>query len=261
MNIMIVDDEIATLEILSTSIHWNHLGINQVFTAKNAIEAKSLLAKESIDITVCDIEMPRESGLELISWIKDLYPEIVNIILTGHQDFNYARDAVSLGVYAYLLKPILFAELETTVKTAIEKIRTEQTLEYRKKKEQLYSVDTGKELSLKGYLAEIRNHINSHYGEDITRANIESLVHLNVDHVNREFKRETGFSLMEYTQYYRIYMGKKMLSENKLTIGEIGALCGYNSQSYFSEVFKKCTGMTPNEYRRNNTTHVGHPTS
>lgn len=54
-------------------------------------------------------------------------------------------------------------------------------------------------------------------------------------------------------------MGKKMLSENKLTIGEIGTLCGYNSQSYFSEVFKKCTGMTPNEYRKNNTAHVSQP--
>lgn len=261
MNIMIVDDEIATLEILSASIDWSLLGIQQVFTARNAMEAKALLAKDSIAITVCDIEMPRESGLELISWIKDLYPEIVNIILTGHQDFNYARDAVSLGVYAYLLKPILFAELEATVKAAIEKIHSEQTPECRKKKEQLYSIDTEKELSLKGYLAEIRNYINSHYGEDITRANIESLVHLNVDHVNREFKRETGFSLMEYTQYYRIYMGKKMLSENKLSIGEIGSLCGYNSQSYFSEVFKKCTGMTPNEYRKNNTAHISQPDS
>ena len=89
MNIMIVDDEIATLEILSASIDWSLLGIHQVFTVRNAMEAKALLAKDSIAITVCDIEMPRESGLELISWIKDLYPEIVNIILTGHQDFNY----------------------------------------------------------------------------------------------------------------------------------------------------------------------------
>lgn len=252
MNIMIVDDEIATLEILRCSIDWESLGIRQVFTAKNTLEAKALLTKESMEITVCDIEMPRESGLELIAWIKDLYPEIVNIILTGHQDFNYARNAVSLGVYAYLLKPILFAELEATVKTAIEKIDSERSPEYSRKKELLYSADAGRTLSLKGYLAEIRNYINSHYGEDITRANIESLVHLNVDHVNREFKRETGFSLMEYTQYYRIYMGKKMLSENKLTIGEIGSLCGYNSQSYFSEVFRKCTGMTPNEYRKRN---------
>lgn len=46
---------------------------------------------------ICDIEMPKENGLSLIQWIQDMYPEIINIILTGYPDFNYARSAISLG--------------------------------------------------------------------------------------------------------------------------------------------------------------------
>ena len=43
---------------------------------------------------ICDIEMPKENGLSLIQWIQDMYPEIINIILTGYPDFNYARSAI-----------------------------------------------------------------------------------------------------------------------------------------------------------------------
>ena len=51
-----------------------------------------------------------------------MYPEIINIILTGYPDFNYARSAISLGVYRYLLKPIAFDELEETIASAVEKL-------------------------------------------------------------------------------------------------------------------------------------------
>lgn len=51
--------------------------------AYNADEARDILASSAIDIMICDIEMPGESGLELIQWMQDAYPEIICIILTG----------------------------------------------------------------------------------------------------------------------------------------------------------------------------------
>ncbi|MBR2995919.1 MAG: response regulator [Lachnospiraceae bacterium] len=251
MNIIIVDDETAILDILKRSIHWDELGIHEVFTARNASEAKSVLTRQPVDIAVCDIEMPRESGLSLISWINDFYPEMVNIILTGHQDFNYARDAISLGVFAYLLKPVLFAELEKTIGAAVSQIRADrENFPERMAADDPY--DFNRQQPLKGFPEEIREYIAKHYGEEITRAKIEALVHLNIDHVNREFKKATGFSLMEYIQHYRIFQAKEMLAHTQLSISEIASRCGYNSQSYFSEIFRKCTGMAPNEFRKNN---------
>ena len=90
MNILIVDDETAMLDILREVISWEALGIREIYTAQNAWEARRLLQENRIDITLCDIEMPQESGLELIEWIQGMYPSIINIILTGHADFNYA---------------------------------------------------------------------------------------------------------------------------------------------------------------------------
>ena len=55
----------------------------------------------------------------------------------------------------------------------------------------------------------IKKYLESHYSEVITRKKIEELVHLNQDHINREFKKQTGYTLMEYVQHYRILMARK----------------------------------------------------
>ena len=113
MNILMVDDEATAIQILQKAVNWEKIGIQKVYTANSAMEAQEILTIKKIDITLCDIEMPKESGLDLIKWIQGLHPEIINIILTGFPEFNYARSAISLGVYQYLLKPVSFQECST----------------------------------------------------------------------------------------------------------------------------------------------------
>lgn len=240
MNIILVDDETAMLDILKQVINWRTLGINRVYTARNAEEARELLQTKKIDITLCDIEMPKESGLNLIEWIQGLYPAIVNIILTGHADFNYARSAISLGVYRFLLKPVSFEEVEQTIKEAVEKIEGEII-------QKDGSADgKGKEMNA---VEEVRVFLEKHYNEVITRNDVESLVHLNRDYINREFKAATGYTLMEYIQYCRVCAAKKMLRETQDSISEICIKIGYDHPAYFSKIFKKRTGLSPLEYR------------
>lgn len=100
-HILLVDDETAMLQIIQKVIQWKNFDIDEVYVANSASKAREILQEHRIDITVCDIEMPQESGLDLIGWIQGMYPEIINIILTGHADFNYARNAISLGVYRF----------------------------------------------------------------------------------------------------------------------------------------------------------------
>ncbi len=240
MNIILVDDETAMLDILKQVINWRMLGINRVYAARNAEEARELLQTKKIDITLCDIEMPKESGLDLIEWIQGLYPSVVNIILTGHADFNYARSAISLGVYRFLLKPVSFEEVEQTIKEAVEKIENEivQT--------GVSGNGKGKELNA---VEEVRDFLEKHYNEVITRNDVESLVHLNRDYINREFKAATGYTLMEYIQYCRVCAAKRMLRETQDSISEICTKIGYDHPAYFAKIFKKRTGLSPLEYR------------
>ena len=238
MNLLLVDDEIAMLHIMEKAIDWKKKGIQKVFTAYNTDLARDIISSSKIDLVVCDIEMPKENGLSLIQWIQDMYPEIINIILTGYPDFNYARSAISLGVYRYLLKPIAFDELEETIASAVEKLE-----EYKTKNKPEADPEIADAVNT------IKKYLESHYSEVITRKKIEELVHLNQDHINREFKKQTGYTLMEYVQHYRILMAKKMLRETTLSISEISIRTGYDSPAYFSKIFKKQTERTPLEYR------------
>ena len=245
MNILLVDDEITMLQILKTVVPWEKLGIKGIYAAKNAAEARQIFEEKKIDLVLCDIEMPKENGLDLIKWIQGLYPGVINIILTGHADFNYARSAVSLGVYEFLLKPVAFEELEQVLKHAVEQLEKEMI-----PGDVVSFSESEKRSELADSAEKIKNYLEVHYNEVITRNDIEKQVHLNQDYINRLFKAYTGYTLMEYIQYYRISMAKKMLRESVENVAEIGTAVGYDSPAYFSKIFKKQTGMTPVEYRQ-----------
>ena len=95
----------------------------------------------------------------------------------------------------------------------------------------------------------LREYLEQHYNESINRKDVEELVHMNQDYLNRSFKCATGYTLMEYVQHFRILKAKEYLADMQKSISEIGGLVGYESPPYFSKIFKKCTGITPAEYR------------
>ena len=122
MNILIVDDFKPIVETIANGINWNGLGIDRVFQANSAKEAKLLLANFTIDIMLCDIEMPEENGLELLAWVKEHHKEVECIFLTSHAEFDYALEAMKLGSFDYILQPAKFEEIKAAVKRLIEKI-------------------------------------------------------------------------------------------------------------------------------------------
>lgn len=94
-----------------------------------------------------------------------------------------------------------------------------------------------------------KRYIEEHYTEELHRKDIENNTYVNVDYLNRIFKKETGSSLMDYVLHLRMDAAKDLLVKTSLSIGEISEKVGYNSISNFSTMFKKYLGMSPNEYR------------
>lgn len=123
MEILIVDDEVSAIEAVLKGVNWDNLLFSKIHTANSKQEAMKLLDCRNIDILLCDIEMPKGSGLELLEWINEHKSGICCIFMTCHADFGYAQRAMHLESFAYILKPLDFKELENRLQAAISKVQ------------------------------------------------------------------------------------------------------------------------------------------
>lgn len=120
--VLLADDEESVLDILKNSINWQELGVDSLLTAADGRIALDMFEQQHIDLLVTDIRMPRLTGIELISAVRRLYPETHCILLTAYSEFDYAKQAIRLGVENYLLKPVAKEEVEQTVRNALNNI-------------------------------------------------------------------------------------------------------------------------------------------
>lgn len=128
MNLLIVEDDIHTVDAILDSIEWSSIGINETLVAYNVKQAKRILKTKSIDIIVSDIEMSQNTGLDLLAWIRQKGMDIEFILLTCHERFDYAAAAIKFGAAEYLTKPYDAKILELTLKKTISKITTNRHL-------------------------------------------------------------------------------------------------------------------------------------
>ena len=136
MNLLIVDDQNMVVNGLKKNLDRPKLGIDEIFTATSAKEARLIMMSFPVHILLTDIEMPQEDGLSLFRWTMEKIPQIVGIFLTSHADFSYAQEALRMGGFDYVLQPARIEEIEEVLKRAaaeVEKrsrvLRLEETRE------------------------------------------------------------------------------------------------------------------------------------
>lgn len=112
IEVLLVDDEPAVGRYLRSLIDVKCEGFKVVATAENGRQALAVLNSRPIDLVVTDIRMPVIDGLELSRRIKEIYNDLPVIIVSGYQDFEYARSALVTGVVDYLLKPVNLSKLQ-----------------------------------------------------------------------------------------------------------------------------------------------------
>lgn len=110
-NVLIADDELLFRDYLKMAADWDGLDMLVKWEARNGEEALALLEEECPDIALLDINMPIIDGLKLAEIIKERNPKCAVVMVTGHNEFEYARSALRLGIEDYLLKPFNRDEL------------------------------------------------------------------------------------------------------------------------------------------------------
>lgn len=128
MNLLIVDDQPNVVSSLALSINWKTIGIANVYTASSALLARDILQKNHVDILLTDIQMPIESGLSLVEWIRQSGKNIACILISSHADFIYAKQAISLKVTDYILQPAREEDILRAVQKAIAQIESEKNV-------------------------------------------------------------------------------------------------------------------------------------
>ena len=121
--VMLVDDEPIIVEGLSRSIEWEKWNCEIVATAYDGVEGKKLIEEKRPDMVFMDICMPEMDGLSMIAAIHSEFPDLQVCVLTGYRDFEYAQEAIRLGVTRFLLKPSNMDELEEAIEKMCQNLK------------------------------------------------------------------------------------------------------------------------------------------
>lgn len=123
---IIADDEIIIRRGLRKALDWTSLGIEIVGEAEHGIEALALVEEHHPDLMLVDINMPLLNGIELIKKIKVINNDCRIIIITGYDEFEYAREAIRLSVSEYILKPVSKAKLSDVITKVMSSMEEHQ---------------------------------------------------------------------------------------------------------------------------------------
>ncbi len=126
MNIILIDDDHSMVEMLKSTLHWNALDIDEILTAYNIQQAKSLFLENMIDIMLCDIEMPNGSGIELLEWLRNRENKVQTIFLTNHAEFHFAQQALQLECIDFVTKISSIEVIEAALRRAVNIAKTIQ---------------------------------------------------------------------------------------------------------------------------------------
>lgn len=193
---------------------------------------------------ITDIQMPEMDGFTLI---REAQKKNVSrfIILSGFDEFKYARDAIRLQVKEYLLKPINQLELAELLKRMAIEIMEEKQANSQKTIDAVEQHGTFNE-----NIRMLIDYINTNYMKDISLNDAASLLDLHPVYVGQIFKKETGDTFISFLNDVRVNKAKQLLMGMKgMALDKIAKHVGYENRRTFYKVFRKHTGQTPGEYR------------
>ncbi len=264
MNLLIVDDEVLAIQGLVDDIPWEELNFDEVFTATSYAQAVNLLRSKDVDILLSDIEMPLKSGLELVRWAKEHKPGIQTILLTCHDDFQFARQAISLECVGYILKPADTSEVVETLQKAIRRVRQQQPVrpEFVRQERTAGRQDSVMQTGTDDFpdeaarsssvhaLEKMETYIRLHLSDTLSIEELASVAGLSTTHLSRLFKKKHGMTIVDYITEQRMQLAVQLLADPVMPVSTAALRCGFNNYSYFTKAFKKYTGKTPREFRQ-----------
>lgn len=235
--VMIIDDEMPARRLLQASVDWKSLDMEVVGEAASGIEAINIIDGLIPDIVFVDISMPFMNGIEFTKVATGRYPDLMIIVLTGFDDFEYARQCVCLPVVEYMLKPIVRQEI-TEVLTRVKGILDKRNRD---------SQETGPDIPTSA-IEQIERFLQENFTDSsLNLTSVAQQFGFNPSYLSRKFKQETGVSFVEFLMKCRMEKAKALAGTNRKMFSAAGEV-GIPDPNYFGRCFKKYTGISYSEY-------------
>jgi len=232
--ILIVEDELLVLQDLLRIYNWRENGY-QTITAVNGILGLQKFIEERPEIVITDIRMPHMDGLEMIDHIREIEPKTQFIILSAYGEFDYAKQAINLGVSDYLLKKDISAK---TIQASLDNLKSHVNLEEGTSVCQ-YSPIVNRAVDY------IRNHYQN---PELRIGGVALACDISASRLSTLFREELGVTVNDFITQTRLDNAKRLLKSGKYKVYEVADLVGYRNSAYFCTVFLQHTGIKPNKY-------------
>lgn len=254
IRLLIADDEMLEREALAELVmrRFDHEVILE--RAENGRKAADTAILWEADLILMDIEMPGMNGLDAARAVLTQRPECKVIFITAYSLFQYAHEAVHLGACDYLLKPVNPDEVESAIRRAIRQIEAGRKLAALAPAEP--SADP--EVEAEGgesdrnalVMAHVRKYMEDNYMFDLSLDSVSEILHISPAYLSAQFKKYQKTNFLDCLTELRINAAKELLSDPFRPTAEVAAAVGYEDSSYFARAFKKRTGMTPTQFRK-----------
>ena len=260
IRLLIADDEKLEREALAEMVarRFEHEVVLEL--AENGRKAADTAVLWGADLILMDIEMPGMSGLDAARAVLAQRPGCRVIFVTAYSLFQYAHEAVHLGACDYLLKPVDPDELEASIRRAMRQVEAERKLEELATAKALPepqdagaapAEDAADEDSPAAMvMAQVRRYLEDNYMFDLSLDSVGEILHISPAYLSAQFKKYQKMNFLDCLTELRINAAKELLADPLRSTAEVASMVGYDDSSYFARAFKKRTGMTPTQYRR-----------
>lgn len=261
IRLLIADDEKLEREALAELVQHRFEREVVLEVAENGRKAADTAVLWGADLILMDIEMPGMSGLDAARAVLAQRPSCRVIFVTAYSLFQYAHEAVHLGACDYLLKPVDPDELEASVRRAMRQIETERKLEElaaaQPQPEQTETEEEAEDAPEESensqtalVMAHVRRYLEDNYMFDLSLDSVGEILHISPAYLSAQFKKYQKMNFLDCLTELRINAAKELLADPFRSSAEVASMVGYEDASYFARAFKKRTGMTPTQYRR-----------
>lgn len=232
IKLLIIEDEKLLREGLLQMIDFNHYQCELCGEARNGKEGLELIQIHRPDLVLIDLHIPLINGMDVLRKTIQQY-QYEAIIISGYTEFHHAKEAITLQVAEYLVKPVSQKELNQALDKVVQRINAKP-----------------KNKKVSSYTEEVIEIIHRCLDQNITVSFLADQIGISCDHLNRLFKKDTSMTIHQYVIQARIKKACMLLEDQSSRVYEVANQVGFKEYKYFHHVFRQIMKQSPKDYQK-----------